>query len=510
MSLRFILAVVSTVALASACMTTVRRTAAECPPTPPAPCAQTTATPDAVFPSPWRIESVPSLRSPNLHEFPAPKGARVGAAFGRVHDPRGMTLITVMDDATAPGDANVAEVRGSDTVVLPFSERIAWDGHAIRVGNAIVYASERNGSLGGTDLWYVVYENGRYSSPQQLTGANTPCDELSPFYVEREGMLYWSTSGGASMGGYDVVRAKLSRSGTTLSVGDVVNVGPPINSAFDDLFPVVVSTLYVASNRRNGTDFDVYRLVRDGMRIPENDLAVEGSSTEIEPPTTPVDSARVSGTVVHQETQEPVPNADVTAREASSRRVIGTTRTDSSGMWQLNVPVATPVQLDAHRADLFFDSQIITIPAEQARTTVLLQQPLSLPVTFFLRINFPTAIFDAPYPMTLDSNGMETDKTWQRALDELAENIRLSGTRLKRLVLIGHTDDVGTDASNMILGRRRVEFIMAQLRERGVDPALMEGRSAGETMLPKRRAGESIDLWRKRCRRVELVKVMER
>jgi outer membrane protein OmpA-like peptidoglycan-associated protein len=62
----------------------------------------------------------------------------------------------------------------------------------------------------------------------------------------------------------------------------------------------------------------------------------------------------------------------------------------------------------------------------------------------------------------------------------------------------------------MILGRRRVEFIMAQLRDRGVDPALMEGRSAGEKMLPKRRAGESIDLWRKRCRRVELVKVMER
>ena len=61
----------------------------------------------------------------------------------------------------------------------------------------------------------------------------------------------------------------------------------------------------------------------------------------------------------------------------------------------------------------------------------------------------------------------------------------------------------------MVLGRNRVNFIMDELVARGVDRDRMEGRSAGETLLPERRPGESIDLWRKRARRVELVKVLQ-
>jgi outer membrane protein OmpA-like peptidoglycan-associated protein len=80
---------------------------------------------------------------------------------------------------------------------------------------------------------------------------------------------------------------------------------------------------------------------------------------------------------------------------------------------------------------------------------------------------------------------------------------------LRRLVLVGHTDDVGTDASNTKLGRQRVEFIIDELERRGVERSLMEGRSAGEQLLPTRRTGESEDTWRKRARRVELVKVLQ-
>lgn len=495
-------ALVAMAALVYACMPTVQRTAAVCPPPPPPPpCAQSAAQPTPLYPAPWRIEAVPTLSNTALQEFPALKGARVGAAFGLVNDARGLALITVTNAATVQGDADVAEVRGADTVVLPFSLPVVWDGHAIRVDDAIIYASERDSSIGGTDLWYVLERGGTYTAPRPLEGANTPCDELSPFYTANDGMLYWSTTGGASMGGYDVVRARLTRSGTTLRVADVVNVGPPVNSPFDDLFPVITKTLYVASNRRDGTDFDVYRLVRDGMRFDDD-------STEATPTVT--DSATVQGTVINQETQQPVADAEVTARAKASKTVIGSTRTDSSGAWRLRLPVATTVEVDAQREDLFFDSKTITVPTQQANTTIVLSEPLSLPITYFLRVNFPTAIFDAPYPMTLDSNGIETEKAWQQALDELAANVRQSGTKLKRLVLIGHTDDVGTDASNMTLGRQRVEFVMARLRERGLEGATMEGRSAGESLLPKRRQGESIDLWRKRCRRVELVKVLER
>ena len=174
----------------------------------------------------------------------------------------------------------------------------------------------------------------------------------------------------------------------------------------------------------------------------------------------------------------------------------------------LDVPVDTPVDVSASSSDLFYDAFQVKIPKEQQNDTIVRDAPLSLPITYILRVNFPTSMFDTPYENTLDSNGLETTQSWSAALDELASNVKSSVGKLKRLVLIGHTDDVDSDASNMKLGKQRVEFIMKKLAERGIPLDLMEGRSAGERLKPNRRPGESLDLWRKRCRRVELVKVL--
>jgi len=111
--------------------------------------------------------------------------------------------------------------------------------------------------------------------------------------------------------------------------------------------------------------------------------------------------------------------------------------------------------------------------------------------------------------MTLDSNGRETSQPWRSAIDLLAMNVRASGARLRRLILTGHTDDVDTDAANVELGRQRVDFVIDQLLQRGVPRGVLEGRSAGERELPARRPDESVEQWRKRARRVELVKVLQ-
>jgi outer membrane protein OmpA-like peptidoglycan-associated protein len=72
---------------------------------------------------------------------------------------------------------------------------------------------------------------------------------------------------------------------------------------------------------------------------------------------------------------------------------------------------------------------------------------------------------------------------------------------------VGHTDDVDTDESNQILGKQRVDFVIDKLVERGVPRNILEGRGEGEQQLLERRKGEPLDTWRKRCRRVELMKV---
>jgi outer membrane protein OmpA-like peptidoglycan-associated protein len=217
--------------------------------------------------------------------------------------------------------------------------------------------------------------------------------------------------------------------------------------------------------------------------------------------------ARLTGRVVNSQTQQPVADAEVVARESATRHIYSTARTDTNGQYTLSVPVSTPVQVTAQSDTLFYDSYTVVVPETAKNETVERTEPIALSRSCFLRVNFPTSEWGNPYGTTLDSNGMETDRAWQTELDELAENVTSAASTVRKIVLVGHTDDVDTDESNLVLGSQRVNFVIDKLVERGVPRTILEGRSEGEIKLLERRKGESIETWRKRCRRVELMKV---
>lgn len=420
------------------------------------------------------------------------------------------------------GDASL--VRSDTPLEEPLNVAVYWDGHATVSpdGQWMVFASDRPRSIGGTDLWCARVTPQGYGRVRLCGGViNTPCDEISPQFTPDGSALLFSSAGHATVGGYDVFKANFRIEADSIVVTSVENIGMPINTMYDEIFPVQrdETTLYYGSNQiRQGApqrrDFDVYVLHRVTLGIPALPrlvLAVTPEAPIIPPPlpTISAERATITGVVVNQQTQQPVVGAEVTARERITRTVISSTRTDSSGRYELQVPIETPVDVSAQSSDLFYDGFQVNIPKSQQNKTIVRETPIALPITYILRVNFPTSVFDKPYDYTLDSNGVETDQMWTAALDELAANVQSSISRLKRLVLIGHTDDVDSDASNMKLGKQRVEFTMNELVKRGIPKDLMEGRSAGERLKPNRRQDEPIDTWRKRCRRVELVKVLQ-
>jgi len=436
--------------------------------------------------------------------------------------------ITAIADTVMSGDASVQQAVFTNGILSrqplqsdSVNSFIHWDGHPTVSSNGkiLVFASDRPGSLGGTDLWWSALINQAWSAPQPLgDGVNTPCDELCPQFAG-DSVLLFSSAGHSTVGGYDLFAVPVSVNGSTVTIGKPYNLGKPVNTPFDEMFPVWADaqTLYYSSDQpvRGSTsrkDFDVFVLSMktQGTRIErEEQVVTEDAEVNNQKPAEPAKTVVVAGTVIRNDTQEPVSGADVKATKPASEQVISQTQTDTAGRYALNLPEGETVNITAQTPELFFDKIKITVPKVSNNDTVTISKPLSIPVTMVLRINFPTAIFDAPYQYTLDTNGVDTDVTWNAALQTLVNNIKLSGSRLKRLVLIGHTDDVGTDASNITLGRNRVNFIIQQLVASGVNPEILEGRTAGESLLPSRRPGESIVLWRKRARRVELVKVLE-
>jgi outer membrane protein OmpA-like peptidoglycan-associated protein len=420
---------------------------------------------------------------------------------------RHRVVLTVFPGGRIMGDAAVsrATVIGRTIEVEPqpmIDEPIHWDGHPAVTpdGRWIVFASERQGSIGGTDLWYAPLRQEVAGSARPLHAANTPCDELSPS-IAPGGTLLFSTAGHTSHGGYDIHEARLVEVADSLVAQAVQNVGLPLNSAADEIFPVMLedSTFYVASTRPDGReasrrDFDVLVLHRRRTGAADTPLA-------------DVPTATLVGTVINSSTNLPVADAEVIARLPQSTEIIASTRTDTLGSYRLRVPVERPVEITAQNEELFFDTFVTTIPASEQGRIVNPEKPLGLSPTFTLRVNFPTSVFDDPYPFSLDSNGLELDRSWKRDVADLVRNVKAGIDRIKKLVLTGHTDDVDTDESNLALSKKRVQFIIDRLVEGGLPADVLEGRSAGETQLLARRPDESVESWRRRCRRVELVKV---
>ena len=141
----------------------------------------------------------------------------------------------------------------------------------------LYFSSDMPGSYGKSDIWFVyIFENGEYSQPINVgPNVNTEFRESFPF-LDMENNLYFSSDGKLGLGGFDVFSSKLNNRGYPQSS---INLGMPVNSAFDD-FGYVYNQMknfgYISSNRDglNGSSSDqVYKIVKNNSNnFPNNGL----------------------------------------------------------------------------------------------------------------------------------------------------------------------------------------------------------------------------------------------
>jgi len=122
----------------------------------------------------------------------------------------------------------------------------------------LYFSSDREGGKGGLDLWYCTRDinstGNNFTLPKNLGhNINTPGDEISPHYHVPSQVLYFSSNGRISAGGFDVFKS----SGEKMKWDAAQNMGFPINSSADDLYFVVSEAHgggYLISNRIYGND----------------------------------------------------------------------------------------------------------------------------------------------------------------------------------------------------------------------------------------------------------------
>ena len=125
-------------------------------------------------------------------------------------------------------------------------------------GSVLFFASNRQGGLGGIDIWRCRrLKNGDWSRPENMgASVNTAGNEKFPFVAADGHTLYFLSDGWQGFGGYDVYFVDLADP----DGGRPANLGLPINSEGDEgLFGVTTDgrRAYYASGAADGKGTDV-------------------------------------------------------------------------------------------------------------------------------------------------------------------------------------------------------------------------------------------------------------
>jgi len=122
-------------------------------------------------------------------------------------------------------------------------------------GESVLYfVSNRTGGKGKLDIWMgPIQPDGNVTVAEPLSEINTPENDITPFYQELPGkanLLFFSTDGRPSFGGFDLYGTRLTNSNRWLTP---YNLGGNLNSSYDEFGYVrdpKGDTLVFSSNRK--------------------------------------------------------------------------------------------------------------------------------------------------------------------------------------------------------------------------------------------------------------------
>ncbi len=112
--------------------------------------------------------------------------------------------------------------------------------------DVMYFASNRPGGVGGMDIWYSILNKGKFGTPINCKKTiNTVRDEITPYYNQKTGVLYFSSNYKYGLGGFDIFYSK----GKLKRFRKAQNMGMPFNSSYDDTY--YVPSLDILANKNN-------------------------------------------------------------------------------------------------------------------------------------------------------------------------------------------------------------------------------------------------------------------
>ena len=238
---------------------------------------------------------------------------------------------------------------------------VVHDGEA----EILYFASNREGGKGGMDIWYtsraIASDDIDFTFPVNAgSKVNSPGDEITPFYDQANGQLYFAANGAVGLGGYDIFRIEGRKSGWKVAE----NAGTPINSPADDYFYTQSPSGqvgFLVSNRNFGME-KISTVDEDIFELSFGNVADQFASGKI--------YSKNDGTPLRDVA---VALYDVT--EAGSRKLVSSQVFDN-GTYRFKLIPDMRYELEAQKTG--YATESLQIDLTQAVTSGALNQPLFL------------------------------------------------------------------------------------------------------------------------------------
>ncbi len=341
-------------------------------------------------------------------------------------------------------------------------------------GDEIFFTSNRQPSFGGRDLWHCkveILENGalKFSEPKNMgMTINSTRDDYTPYIHLDNQTLYFLSNGHIGFGGSDIF---VSRK-TDGKWGTPKNLGYPINNE-DNCYGFTLT----------GAGDKGYISLKN-KEIPSNGLDIY--ELAIYPDIRPQVMSYVKGFVFDADTKQPIGATVETFNYNNSQNAIAITLSDrKSGEFTTFIPDTGLYGLNVRKSGyLFYSSKINN---SKGILKVYLQ-----PIKSGKKIVLNN-IFFAFNSYELDP---KSEKEIMQLYSFLQKNPKVS------IEIVGHTDNIGSEKSNLILSENRALSVIQSLVKKGIPYSRLSYKGMG---MSQPIASNNTEEGREKNRRVEFV-----
>lgn len=318
-------------------------------------------------------------------------------------------------------------------------------------GSKLYFSSNRPGGQGGYDLWYCTIDaNGITGTPKNMgPPINTAGDEMTPFIHPVSGTLYFSSNGLPGLGGLDVFKCDFNSADSLFAFPK--NMNAPINSSKDDAYFILERTSgkgFFASDRDECPGGNCYKIF-EFMNQPIKFM--------------------IEGIVFDAQTNEPLKEALVSLIDAHGVDETIYITTDDQGNYSTELKPKMEYFLKAQKNKYFGDAASITT-VDKTSTTSFQQD-------FFLN-KIPAGEIEIE-GIEYDFNSAKLRPKGMENLDKLVDLLNLNDNL--NVSIEANTDSRGSDKYNLKLSIARAQSCVDYLISKGIKASRLTSKGWGET-----------------------------